>query len=281
MPELRVLAFGSCRKQRRQQPVWKAISALDADAYIWLGDAIYGGKAPATPQELATCYADAAANDLSTIMPSIIDGVYDDHDYGENDAGKNYAHRDVARRLFLDHIGAPQDSPRRTQPGGIYASRVFGTPPRQVKLLMLDTRYERDDHFVPSPGASRWLPKPGYVAAALRLACATLGVGRTHDGDMLGSEAQWRWLEAELTNSSAQVHLIVSSVQVLTSSPLVESWGHFPRSRVRLLTLLERTRPAGALLLSGDVHHAELLGVSRRNACSGRVTRTHLCAGWA
>lgn len=46
--------------------------------------------------------------------------------------------------------------------------------------------------------------------------------------------------------------------QVLTSNPLVESWGHFPRSRKRLLDLLHRTNPAGLVVLSGDVHHAEL-----------------------
>ena len=46
--------------------------------------------------------------------------------------------------------------------------------------------------------------------------------------------------------------------QVLTSNPLVESWGHFPRSRKRLLDLLQRTDPAGLVILSGDVHHAEL-----------------------
>lgn len=46
--------------------------------------------------------------------------------------------------------------------------------------------------------------------------------------------------------------------QVLTSNPLVESWGHFPRSRKRLLDLLHRTNPAGLVMLSGDVHHAEL-----------------------
>lgn len=45
---------------------------------------------------------------------------------------------------------------------------------------------------------------------------------------------------------------------MLTSNPLVESWGHFPKSRDRMLSLLRRTNPAGLVILSGDVHHAEL-----------------------
>ena len=196
-------------------------------------------------------------------------------------------------------LRAPRDSPRRTQEGGLYAARLFGPPGRQVKLVLLDTRYGRDSHALPSVGASRWLPKAGYVAAMERLGCAALGLGRNHEGDVLG-EAQWRWLRSELTNSSAQVHplrsphmpyvancsaqahallrvgtlstplttpqhpsqvhLIVSSVQLLTSNPLVESWGHFPVSKARLLALLAEARPAAALVLSGDVHFAEFLG---------------------
>ena len=50
---------------------------------------------------------------------------------------------------------------------------------------------------------------------------------------------------------------------MLTSAAAVESWGHFPRERRRLLSLLEETRPRGALLLSGDVHYAELAGAPR------------------
>ena len=39
------------------------------------------------------------------------------------------------------------------------------------------------------------------------------GQGSDYDGDMLGAE-QWAWLDDQLTQSSARVHLLVSSVQV-------------------------------------------------------------------
>jgi len=97
-------------------------------------------------------------------------------------------------------------------------------------------------------------------------------------------EEQWAWLRTELTNSTASAHLILSSVQVLTSAAAVESWGHFPRERRRLLSLLEETRPRGALLLSGDVHYAELAGAPRASLPPGaellEVTSsglTHAC----
>ena len=47
---------------------------------------------------------------------------------------------------------------------------------------------------------------------------------------------------------------------MLTSNPLVESWAHFPAAKRRLLRLLQDTNPANLLLLSGDVHYAELSG---------------------
>ena len=64
------------------------------------------------------------------------------------------------------------------------------------------------------------------------------------------------------------MHFLVSSVQLLTSNPLVESWGHFPKSKARLLALLAEARPAAALVLSGDVHFAEFLGPAATAAAS-------------
>ena len=263
MEPLRRIAFGSCRKQKQPQPVWDAIAATQPELWLWTGDAIYP-KWPTTPALLRDAYEIAEANPGQRAMIAStrygVEGVYDDHDFGENDGGRWYPHREAGRQLFLDSVlRAPSDSPRRSQEDGLYAARVFGPPGRQVKLVLLDTRYGRDSHAVPSVGASTWLFKPGYCAAALRLACAALGVGRNHEGEVLG-EAQWAWLRRELTNSSASAHLLVSSVQLLTSNPLVESWGHFPASKRRLLALLEEARPAGALVLSGDVHYAEFLG---------------------
>lgn len=71
------------------------------------------------------------------------------------------------------------------------------------------------------------------------------------------------------------MHLIVSSVQLLTSNPLVESWGHFPVSKARLLALLAEARPAAALVLSGDVHFAEFLGPAAAAAASSSPFSSH------
>lgn len=261
--DVTVIAFGSCRKQNRtMDAMWKSVVDMKPDVFLWTGDYVYGKAGVSPPERMKEYYKVAAKSEqlLRSSVP-VIDGVYDDHDFGVNDGGKGFEHKESARQMFLDHVvGAPPDSPRRTNKGGMYAVRVFGTPPRQVKVIMLDTRYARDDHYIPSIGGSTWLPKAGNLAGLVRLASAILHVGADHEGDMLGSEEQWQWLESELTDSKAAAHVIVSSVQVLTSIPVLESWGHFPRSRRRLLELLAKTRPSSALLLSGDVHFGEMLG---------------------
>lgn len=226
--DVSTIAFGSCRKQQRPQPIMDAVAALRPDVWVWTGDYLYF-KSPraridasgedTVKSRLQHSYVQAGTTEgerrLRSAVP-VIDGVYDDHDYGENDAGRRFEHRELARQLFLDSVvKAPTDSPRRRQAGGLYGTRTFGSPPRQVKLIMLDTRFERDDHWLPSPGGSTWLPSPGNVAGALRSACALFGLGSA--GDVLGTEEQWSWLEHELANSTASVHLIVSSVQVRTS----------------------------------------------------------------
>lgn len=212
--DVRLIAFGSCRKQSLPVPIWDAVLSLRPDAWLWTGDAVYP-RGNASPEELRGAYRKVAADD-SRVRSAVrvYDGVYDDHDFGLNDAGSAFVGREASRQAFLDEIvRAPADSVRRTQPGGLYGSRTLGRPPRQVKLIMLDTRFSRDDHAIPSVGGLSWLPKPGYAAAAVRLASAAFGIGSAHDGDVLGSE-QWSWLRTELTNSSAAVHIIVSSIQV-------------------------------------------------------------------
>ena len=91
-------------------------------------------------------------------------------------------------------------------------------------------------------------------------------------GDFLGEE-QWSWLQTLLQTSVADVHLIVSSLQVLPAPGVPgkngEHWSRFPSARARLLQLLEDTNVAAPLLLSGDVHSAEF---ARATCTNGKDT---------
>jgi hypothetical protein len=87
--------------------------------------------------------------------------------------------------------------------------------------------------------------------------------------------------QGQLLASPASVHIIVSSIQVLTSNPLVESWAHFPAAKRRLLELLLRARPHNLILLSGDVHFAELSGNPPIELTSSGMTHTCGTTFWA
>ena len=77
---------------------------------------------------------------------------------------------------------------------------------------------------------------------------------------MLG-ESQWTWLGGQLKDSNADFHVIVSSVQLLSSEHGLETWGNMPQEVNRFFDLLSRTRPRGTIVLSGDRHIAEISSV--------------------
>ncbi|MCX2741754.1 alkaline phosphatase D family protein [Pontibacter anaerobius] len=227
------IAFGSCNSQDEPQPLWPAIVATQPDLWIWLGDNIYGDTQ--NMDTLASKYNRQQQHPgyKALLQTTPITGTWDDHDYGYNDAGGDFAKKAQSQQLFLDFMGVPADAPVRAQEG-IYRSYTYGKGEQKVKVLLLDGRYNR---------------APFNELFGLYLP--------NYNGDLLG-EAQWQWLERELTNSDAQIHIIASGMQILPNGHAYTNWSAYPNSRRRLLQLLETTHPANPILLSGDRHVGEL-----------------------
>lgn len=231
------IAFGSCSDQKRPQPLWDDIAAQKPDVWIWLGDNIYGDS-----ESMDTLQAKYDRQKSNPVYQQLrqstqIIGVWDDHDYGVNDGGKEYPRRRESQQLMLDFLDVPANSPLRTQEGG-YSAHTYGPTGQRVKVILLDGRYFRDP--LKKEGKAN-VPDPS--------------------GDILG-EAQWKWLEQQLTLSDADVHIIGSGIQVLPEEHVYEKWANFPTARQRLLDLLGKTKPKGTLLISGDRHQAEVSKVS-------------------
>ncbi|KAI3745558.1 hypothetical protein L6452_07958 [Arctium lappa] len=254
-PLISRIAFGSCANQTSPQPIWDAIVDFKPQVFIWLGDNIYGDiRRPfklfgnertigpwknvprfvsSSQDEMQSKYNIAKTNHGYSRLRKIskVIGTWDDHDYGLNDAGKEFKEKDTNQRLMLDFLDEPHDSPRRKQ-AGVYASYTFGPEGRQIKVILLDTRYHRDP---------------------LR-----------SDGTILGT-AQWTWLEKELNGGPSAITIIGSSIQVLSNlsactGPLfyMESWGRFPSERKRLFNLISDSKRDGVFFISGDVHFGEI-----------------------
>ncbi|MCE7067364.1 alkaline phosphatase D family protein [Dyadobacter sp. CY326] len=231
------IAFGSCSDQKRPQPLWDDIVAKKPQVWVWLGDNIYGDSE--NMDTLKAKYDKQKSNPVyqQLIKQTSVIGVWDDHDYGVNDGGKEYPRRVESQQLMLDFMDVAPDSPLRKQKGA-YSSTTYGPKGQRVKVILLDGRYFRD--ALKKEGKDN-VPNP--------------------DGDLLGEE-QWQWLEKQLTGSDADVHIIGCGIQFLPVDHPYEKWANFPVSRQRFLDLIAKTKPKGAMLISGDRHIAEVSKVT-------------------
>jgi len=220
--QLTTIAFGSCNNQKKEQTMWPFIAADKPDLWIWSGDIVKQKVNPAYQRFLAQ-------------VPVI--GTWDDHDYGDNDACKTYPKRVESKALLLDFLDVDESRPVYKR-NGAYQSYTFGPQGQRVKIILLDTRYFRDE-LEPNPekGGARYL--------------------KNRAGDVLGFD-QWKWLENQLTDSSADVHIIVTSIQLISMEHDYEKWSNFPAARHKFFKLMEKTNPANPILISGDRHIAEI-----------------------
>ena len=230
------IAFGSCNDQTASQPLWTPIRAATPDLWVWMGDNIYADTADMAA--LDSMYARQRRHPGYRALreSTRVIGTWDDHDYGANDAGRTYPKRDSSQMYFLDFLDVPKEHPRREREG-VYSAHTYGPPGRRVTVILLDTRYHR------APLTHDPLTKQVYFP--------------NEKGDILG-DAQWEWLEEELRTSTAQIHLIGTSIQAVSSRHAWEKWANFPQARERLFRVLDQSNAPGAVLLSGDRHHAEL-----------------------
>ena len=211
------VCFGSCAKSlplgsdldavAESQSIWNTIHTARPDVFMWTGDAVYADVEPSAGESLerlldvqrqlyARLHRVEPYRRFAAAVPVI--GTWDDHDYGKNNGGAEFPGKVESQKNYLDFLREPPDSPRRSR-AGIYESYTCGPPGNRVKILLLDTRYHQSK--------------------------------RGPDGDLLGPE-QWTWLEREITASDAQIHIIVSSIQVLLRSDFRgEQWYRWWASR--------------------------------------------------
>jgi alkaline phosphatase D len=224
---LQVIAVGSCNNQDKEQLLWEPVISNRPDLFVWLGDNVYGDTRDMSI--LGKKYQKQKKNpdyqNLLRVTPVI--GIWDDHDYGMNDGNRSFASKIQSKELMLDFLNEPAISDRRVREGA-YTSYLYGPENQKVKIVILDTRYFKDELTVTK-----------------------------ENRDMLGEE-QWAWFENELNSEDYQLLLIVSSTQVIPENSSKEKWADYPSSRTRLFSIIDNKVTSPVLLLSGDMHFAEL-----------------------
>ena len=231
--EVFTIAFGSCNKEYLPQVMWQDIIHQDPDLWIWLGDNIYGDSE--VIDSLKAKYQKVKSEPGYQQLKSVADiiGTWDDHDYGKNDGGYEFTAKEGSQQAFLDFFDVPQDDPRRTREG-VYSKYDYTLGYLKIKVLLLDSRYHRD--------------------TVDRID----GVYQTNETGTVLGEAQWSWLEKELTQSEADVHIIGNGIQYLAQEHRFEKWANFPNERKKLLDLIAKSKAKGVVLISGDRHIAEV-----------------------
>lgn len=217
------IAFGSCSKQNEKQLVWKDMLEQTPDLFIWGGDNVYANTK--NPSKLLAAYKlQNAVEDykqLKALVPII--GTWDDHDFGDNNEGGNFPIKKISQQYALDFLEEPVNSPRRTQEG-IYTSYTFGDPGKKIKIILLDNRYFLNQESTFS---------------------------------MLGKK-QWDWLEKEIINSDAQLHLVMSGLSIISpQNSTSEEWmdHEFEKNRLRVFL---KAKGVPYIYLTGDKHFSSI-----------------------
>ncbi len=251
------IAIGSCAQQWLPQPIWEQIGQQKPDAFLFIGDAIYGDWDGTDVFEISEATLDRDYARLQSI-PEFADfrskipilATWDNHDYGKHNGGAEFKHKELSKRKFLDFFKEPQNSERRYTPG-IYDATIYGPPGKRAQIILLDTR---------------WFKGPFLLDTLDTKARKKIGkVGKyigNPNASLLG-EQQWKWLEQEL-RKPAEIRCIVSSTQIIPDQKGMDEWGNYPNDRNRLFNYIANSSGT-SILLSGNVHFGEISTLTYHN----------------
>ncbi|MBP6218751.1 MAG: alkaline phosphatase family protein [Oligoflexales bacterium] len=247
------ITFGSCARQTNKEQSWNALSKENSDVLLLLGDNVYANATDEKTLSQAYETLNAQPDFQTLIRQTRVLATWDDHDYGINDSGAENPLKNESRKQMLDFFKESADSPRRTQEGGIYASYDFKHKNQKIRILVLDTRWNR--------GPLDKLSRPEDVQERAKIGMGKILVNSDKNSTMLG-KAQWEWLETEFKKPS-DLLILASSVQLLSEFTGWESWANFPHEQKKMLDMIKKYSPKFKkfFILSGDIHRAEVLRV--------------------
>lgn len=257
------IAVGSCNHQSASQHMWAQVASANPQLFLMIGDNVYGDNGwdgDAGLASLRRAYALQASHPEFAAFRSSVPmmATWDDHDFGLNDAGGSFPFRGWSETLFEAFWGSSEAVKARP---GVHDSTITGPQGKRVQVIMLDTRFFRSD-LKRAAWTKERPPLGGYLP------------DDSPEKTVLG-EAQWAWLAAELAKP-ADLRIVVSSTQVITTAHQFEGWTNFPAERTRLLDLLKTRAASGLVLLSGDRHAGGIYKVDHGGETIWELTSSSL-----
>lgn len=196
----------------------------DMLGHLFLGDILYYnfGDPPTFADDTLTDYRrgyddlQLQPNQVSLYDSGSYIHVWDDHEFGPNDSDGTHPGKGNAAQVFRER------EPHHTLPesGAIYRTWMWG----RVQVVIWDCRYYRSPASDPD------------------------GPSKT----MLGS-AQKTWFQGVLSASTAEVIIVVSSVQWMSGGD--DSWPGYATERQEIADMITASGKAGRLIMiSADAH---------------------------
>ncbi|MEM6816505.1 MAG: alkaline phosphatase D family protein [Bacteroidota bacterium] len=108
-----------------------------------------------------------------------------------------------------------------------------------IKMILLDARYFRDELLWENPGTNNKAAKPNL------------------NGEILGEE-QWQWLEQQVEEPNIDLLIIASGIQILPEEHGFEKWANFPKERTKLFQLINAKLDKPLVLVTGSRHISEV-----------------------
>lgn len=236
---LNKIIFASCLDQTKPAPILTNILNENANFMIMMGDNVYAGSPDKKP--ISDQYSKLNQNtewvNLRKTVPMM--AIWDDHDYGMDDGDKTNPEKLTARSEFLKYFPYVKASLESKSQLALYHEKIIGPKGKQVQILMLDLRWDRDPLETQQFENYK---KP-------------LKIPTTDKKLKLMSEDQWQWLDREL-RQPAQIRFLVSPIQFAAEDHIFERWSLFPHEKARMIQLLKKHKIKNLFILSGDRHIA-------------------------
>ena len=227
--------LGSCLDQCLDQVIWPAVQKENLDGFIFLGDNIYGDRPDGKLSKMKKAYEIQKTKLPKWLMEDKeILAIWDDHDFGLNDGGNNYINKDEAKKIFLNFWDIAGNDPRNFREG-LYFKKKKYIDEAEIEIIALDTRYFRS-----KLNGKKNAYRPNIDPKAT----------------ILGTE-QWNWFESSIANSTANIIIVLSSIQVLATEHPYEKWANFPLERSKLIKILSNeSKNKTIIVVSGDRHRS-------------------------